>query len=198
MKIKICGIKNTDEAKIMNEAMPDFVGFIFAKSKRQITPKIGLEIKKILNPKIKTVGVFVDLSAEEIIKYKGIIEIAQLHGNYSEKDIEFLKKGGLEIIKVIRVDKNEYNITTSADYLLFDTYQKDQFGGTNKTFNWDIKIETKTPFFIAGGLNEFNLKEMAKKLNPYGADVSSGAEIDGFKTKEKVSNIIKVIKEINL
>ena len=82
---------------------------------------------------------------------------------------------------------------------MFDAYSKDKYGGLNKTFNWNIKINSNVPYFVAGGINENNVVEMIKKLNPYGVDISSGVEAGGFKTKEKVSNIIKIIKkELNL
>lgn len=194
MKVKICGIKTTDEAKIMNEYLPDFIGFVFAKSKREISFENAKKIKETLNPKIKTVGVFVDKNINEILKYKSIIDFAQLHGNYNEEDIQSLKKEEIKVIKVIKVQKKEYDINTKADFVLFDTYSKKEAGGTNKTFDWNIKIKTNVPYFIAGGLNEENLPDMIEKLHPYGADISSGAETDGYKTKEKISIIMNIIR----
>lgn len=200
MKIKICGIKNEDELKIINEACPDFIGFIFAKSKREITFNKAIELKKMLNPKIKAVGVFVDTPILEIVSFykKNAFDIAQLHGEYSEDDILKLKSENIPVIKVIRVQEEAYNIETKADYVLFDNYKKNITGGTNEAFNWNIKIKSNVPYFIAGGLNQDNIKAMAQKLHPYAADVSSGVEVDGFKTKEKVFNIIKITKELNL
>lgn len=194
MKIKICGIKNLDEAKIMNETNPDFIGFIFAKSKREITIEKAREIKEILNPEIKTTGVFVETSIFDILKFKNVIDVVQFHGQYTEDDIKRAKDKGFETIKVIRVQKDFYEIETEADYLLFDSYSKTQSGGLNKTFDWNIKIQTNKPFFIAGGINESNVLDMIEKFHPYGADISSGVEVSGFKTKEKVSNIIKIIR----
>ena len=196
MKIKICGIKNQIEAKIMNEEMPDFIGFIFAKSKREISFEEAKKIKELLNPKIETVGVFVDKKTEEILKYKDIIDFAQLHGDYSENSVKFLKENGLKVIKTVRVQNVEYEIETEAEFLLFDAFSPNQAGGLNQTFDWNIKIKTNVPYFVAGGLNENNIEQMAKKLKPFGADVSSGAEFNGFKTKEKVSNIIKIVRGI--
>lgn len=200
MKIKICGIKTLDEIKIINEFLPDYIGFIFAKSKREIDFKKALELKQNLNEKIKAVGVFVDSKIENILNFynEKIIDIAQLHGEYSEDEIEELKNKGLDVIKVIKVKENFYNIKTKADFILFDTYSPIQAGGLNKTFNWNIKINSNVPYFIAGGINEGNVLEMRKKLNPYGVDISSGVEENGFKTKEKVSNIIKIVRGKNL
>ena len=112
MKIKICGIKTLDEIKIMNEFLPDYIGFIFAKSKREVDFKKALQLKQNLNKKIRAVGVFVDSKIEEIINFynEKIIDIAQLHGEYSEGDIEKLKNRGLSIIKVIKVKENFYDI----------------------------------------------------------------------------------------
>lgn len=198
MKIKICGIKNENEAKIINECMPDIAGFVFASGKRQIDINKAKILKKIINPEIETAGIFVEQNEDEILKIynEKIIDIIQLHGDYDERTIKNLKeKTDAKIIKVIRVKEGFYKIETLADFILFDAYSKDKYGGLNKTFDWNIKIISNVPYFVAGGINENNIVEMVKKLTPYGVDISSGVEVDGFKTKEKVFNIIKIIKE---
>ncbi len=198
MKIKICGIKNENEAKIINECMPDIAGFVFASGKRQIDINKAKILKKIINPEIETAGIFVEQNEDEILEIynEKIIDIIQLHGDYDEQTIKNLKeKTNAKIIKVIRVKEGFYKIETLADFILFDTYSKDKYGGLNKTFDWNIKIISNVPYFVAGGINENNIVEMVKKLTPYGVDISSGVEVDGFKTKEKVFNIIKIIKE---
>lgn len=198
MKIKICGIKNENEAKIINECMPDIAGFVFASGKRQIDINKAKILKKIINPEIETAGIFVEQNEDEILEIynEKVIDIIQLHGDYDEQTIKNLKeKTGAKIIKVIRVKEGFYKIETLADFILFDAYSKDKYGGLNKTFDWNIKIISNAPYFVAGGINENNIIEMVKKLTPYGVDISSGVEVDGFKTKEKVFNIIKIIKE---
>lgn len=198
MKIKICGIKNENEAKIINECMPDIAGFVFASGKRQIDINKAKILKKIINPEIETAGIFVEQNEDEILEIynEKVIDIIQLHGDYDERTIKNLKeKTGAKIIKVIRVKEGFYKIKTLADFILFDAYSKDKYGGLNKTFDWNIKIISNVPYFVAGGINENNIVEMVKKLTPYGVDISSGVEVDGFKTKEKVFNIIKIIKE---
>ena len=198
MKIKICGIKNENEAKIINECMPDIAGFVFASGKRQIDINKAKILKKIINPEIETAGIFVEQNEDEILEIynEKIIDIIQLHGDYDERTIKNLKeKTNAKIIKVIRVKEGFYKIETLADFILFDTYSKNKYGGLNKTFDWNIKIISNVPYFVAGGINENNIIEMVKKLTPYGVDISSGVEVDGFKTKEKVFNIIKIIKE---
>ena len=198
MKIKICGIKNENEAKIINECMPDIAGFVFASGKRQIDINKAKILKKIINPEIETAGIFVEQNEDEILEIynEKVIDIIQLHGDYDERTIKNLKeKTGAKIIKVIRVKEDFYKIETFADFILFDAYSKDKYGGLNKTFDWNIKIISNVPYFVAGGINENNIIEMVKKLTPYGVDISSGVEVDGFKTKEKVFNIIKIIKE---
>lgn len=198
MKIKICGIKNENEAKIINECMPDIAGFVFASGKRQIDINKAKILKKIINPEIETAGIFVEQNEDEILEIynEKVIDIIQLHGDYDERTIKNLKeKTNAKIIKVIRVKEGFYKIETLADFILFDAYSKDKYGGLNKTFDWNIKIISNVPYFVAGGINESNVVEMAEKLAPYGVDISSGVEVDGFKTKEKVFNIIKIIKE---
>ena len=156
MKIKICGIKNENEAKIINECMPDIAGFVFASGKRQIDINKAKILKKIINPEIETAGIFVEQNEDEILKIynEKVIDIIQLHGDYDERTIKNLKeKTGAKIIKVIRVKEGFYKIETLADFILFDAYSKDKYGGLNKTFDWNIKIISNVPYFVAGGIN---------------------------------------------
>ena len=115
MKIKICGIKNENEAKIINECMPDIAGFVFASGKRQIDINQAKILKKIINPEIETAGIFVEQNEDEILEIynEKVIDIIQLHGDYDEQTIKNLKeKTNAKIIKVIRVKEGFYKIET--------------------------------------------------------------------------------------
>lgn len=198
VKIKICGIKRLEDVEIVNRYKPDYIGFVFAESKRKVSHDLALKLKENLNPDIIPVGVFVDSPEDEILKLfdAGIIEVAQLHGNESEEYILNLKEktgGELKIIKAIEMTNDinlfEYN-DSNSDCLLFDSGK-----GSGKTFDWGlIRKDLKKEFFLAGGLNSENVAQAIEEFNPYAVDLSSSLETDGFKDENKIKEIMEVIK----
>ena len=214
IKIKICGLKRIDDAKILNKYVPDYAGFVFAESKRKISFDEAKAIKNILDESITTVGVFVDPDIEDILYLikNDIIDIVQLHGNEDEDFINKLKEfnSNINIIKSIEMNNEDsenkyddgFNIkntikkweNSNVDYLLLDSGK-----GSGKIFNWkligDIK-KIKKPVFIAGGINNENIKE-ASKIKPFAFDLSSGVEENGFKSSKKINEIINNLDNIN-
>ncbi len=197
VKIKICGIKRLEDIEIVNKYKPDYIGFVFADSKRKITHKLACQLKNKLDEGIISVGVFVDAAQDEILKLfnEGIIEIAQLHGSESEEYIVDLKKKSeykLKIINAVEMSEDtnllEYD-NSEADYLLLDSGK-----GSGKTFDWQlIRNDLKKEFFLAGGLNSLNVKEAISKFNPFAIDLSSALETDGVKDENKIMEIMEVI-----
>jgi phosphoribosylanthranilate isomerase len=189
-KIKICGLFREQDIEFANEAKPDFIGFVFAKSHRQISPETAALYKKQLNPQITTVGVFVNAEISSIIEIynSGIINIAQLHGSESEDYINELKKTcDVPVIKAVNIENTK---PANADYLLFDNGK----GGTGKAFDWSLIPKCKQEIFLAGGINLSNIKE-AVKLNPYCIDLSSGAENEkGEKDRGKIIEACRIVK----
>ena len=165
----------------MNEYKPDYIGFVFAESKRKVSPHEAAKLREKLNPDIIPVGVFVNESIENILKID-FINMIQLHGSESEEYVRELKSQTNK--PVIKAGYSE-----AADYLLFDNPEP----GSGKTFDWDTIGEIKKPFFLAGGLNMENVAEAIQKLNPFAVDVSSGVENpekSGFKDPEKIKEFI--------
>jgi phosphoribosylanthranilate isomerase len=197
VKIKICGLKRLEDIAIVNKYKPDYIGFVFADSKRKVSHDLAFELKQNLDSDIISVGVFVDAPQDEILKLfdDGVIEMAQLHGLESEEYIIDLKEktdNELKIIKAIEmsedVDLLKYN-DSHSDYLLLDSGK-----GSGKTFEWRlIKSGLKKEFFLAGGLNSSNVCEAIREFNPYAIDLSSSLEIDGFKDENKIKEIMEVI-----
>ena len=197
VKIKICGIKRLEDIEIVNRYKPDYIGFVFADSKRKVSHDLAKELRNNLDSDIIPVGVFVDSPQDEILKLfdDGIIEIAQLHGSESEQYILDLKKktdGELKIINAIEmtqeIDLLEYN-DSNSDYLLLDSGK-----GSGKTFDWSlIRKDIKKEFFLAGGLNSKNVTQAIDEFNPYAIDLSSSLETDGFKDENKIKEIMEVI-----
>lgn len=194
-KIKICGLFRPCDIDFVNEAKPDFIGFVFAESHRKVTMEQAKNMRSRLLRGIVPVGVFVNAKPAQIAELfqTGIIEIAQLHGQEDESYISELQKlCPVPVIKAISVetirDITKWN-ETSADYLLLDNGS----GGTGKTFNWNLIPEMDKRFFLAGGIGENNIED-AKALSPFCIDVSSGVETDKVKDREKILEIVRRVR----
>ena len=198
VKIKICGLRRLEDISIVNRYKPDYVGFVFADSKRKVSHDFAYEMKSNLSSDIVSVGVFVDADIGEIVELfdRGIIEIAQLHGLESEDYINKLREntnGELKIINAIEMsdekDLLEYDNSIS-NYLLLDSGK-----GSGKTFDWGlIRKDLNKEFFLAGGINISNIADAIEEFNPYAIDLSSGVETDGFKDENKIREIMEVIR----
>jgi phosphoribosylanthranilate isomerase len=201
-RIKICGLSRTADIEMVNIAKPDYIGFVFAESKRQIDKVTAARLKMLLNPTIKAVGVFVNEAIETItgLCRESIIDIIQLHGDETEDYIKKLKASVHNpIIKAVRIksgcDKKQTEFK-SSDYLLFDTYKNNQYGGSGEAFDWSLIAATDKPIFLAGGINQDNVSEAIKQTDPYCIDVSSGVETNGYKDFNKIINIINTVRSV--
>lgn len=195
MKIKICGLFRNQDIEYANTAEPDYIGFVFAESRRKVTPEKASELKKFLNPDIKSVGVFVNQNKSliaELVRNK-IIDIIQLHGNEDNAYISELREltGDTPIIKAVSVKSTE-DILKSAEYISDFILLDNGKGGTGEKFDWNL-IEKNHRIFLAGGVNPDNISE-AIKLNPYCIDVSSGAETNGLKDKDKMIQLVRAVR----
>lgn len=199
MKIKICGLTRMQDVESVNEAMPDYVGFVFAESRRKISVELAVALKKNLNSAIEAVGVFVNAEPADIVKLcnEKIIDLVQLHGDEDADYIESLKrKITCPIIKAIRVQNPEQLLQAQmllCDYLLLDTYHKECYGGSGVSFDYALIPKLEKPFFLAGGLNAGNIAKAAE-IGPFCLDISSGAETDGFKDGRKIKELMKIIR----
>ena len=211
VKLKICGIKRIEDINIVNRYKIDYVGFVFAKSSRQISFNKAKKLSNLLNNNIIPVGVFVNENIDFIVNLysEGIIQIAQLHGTEDEKYIKNLKdktynKTGTKILVINAIEIKNINRDilnkkllklneSSADYLILDSGK-----GSGKPFNWKLLDKDKLlkkPFFLAGGLNNKNLELAITEFNPYAVDLSSSVETNGFKDETKIKEIVEIIKK---
>ena len=201
MKIKICGLTRPEDIAAVNAAMPDYIGFVFADSRRRVTPEDAAELKKKLDPGIKAVGVFVNADPSEIVHLckSGVIDVVQLHGDEDADYIAALKRDvDCPIIKAIRVQSAQQLKAADSlpcDYLLLDTYHKNAYGGTGTAFDYTLIPPLNKPFFIAGGINADNINDAAS-VKPFCLDVSSGAETNGGKDAMKISQIVTIARGI--
>lgn len=205
IKIKICGITNTEDAFWAVNLKVDALGFIFADSPRRVEPEIVQKIIELLPPFISSVGVFVN---EDRKKVEGIAESCglttlQFHGQESPSYCEGFKQ---KIVKALRIEnkdilKKAAQYQDKVDAYLLDTYSPSKYGGTGKTFDWSIAKEIKKfglPIILSGGLSPENIKEAISEVEPYGIDVSSGVEEEpGKKNLKKLINFVRIVRETN-
>ena len=238
-KIKMCGISKVETIPAIVEAKPDYMGLVFATSKRQVTveqaktlvdelhkeyEKTYGEVTAPMNTdtaqdsqdnqefvqgnsnfeKIKTVGVFVNETIENLLKIAEEVklDVIQLHGDEDESFIQTLKEqSNVEVWKAVQVrsaaDAEKW-IDSSADMLLFDAYHKDERGGTGEVFDWSSLDEFERPFMLAGGMDSTNVARAIRTVRPYGIDISSGIETEGVKDDEKIKAFTNIVRTIAL
>ncbi len=189
-RIKICGLYRFEDVGYVNEAKPDWCGFIinFPKSHRNVLPEQVKVMRERLSDGIIPVGVFVNQPVEAVAGFLGggVVSVAQLHGSEDNIYIDRLRKlaPGHEIWKAFKVRAKEdlYEVELSkADMVLLDNGY-----GTGKAFDWRLAGGLKRPFILAGGLTPENINEAVEMLSPYGVDISSGVETGKKKDIKKI------------
>lgn len=199
-KIKICGLKTMEDIQAVNRWKPDFAGFVFAPGKRQITPGHAAELRRALDPRIQAVGVFVNAPVEEaaVLANTGVIQFIQLHGEEDDDYIKELRKQtDKPLIKAAAARSREAILEAErlpCEYLLLDAYQKGSPGGNGEIFDWSIIPPLKKPWFLAGGLSPKNAEQAIKACRPFGVDVSSGVEIQGKKSEQRIREFIEKVR----
>jgi len=209
VKIKICGLCREQDIDYVNEARPDYAGFVFAESKRKVSHTFAAGLRRLLSDGIIPVGVFVNAPIADIASLyrENIISIAQLHGTEDDEYISRLKEASavsrnkpIEVIKTIQIPRSllptpHSLLPSSSDYYLIDSG-----AGSGMAFDWELlnspRIEAvkAKPWFLAGGIGLDNI-EKALSLNPYALDISSGAETDGIKDREKIVQLTAMVRK---
>jgi phosphoribosylanthranilate isomerase len=206
MRIKVCGMRETENIRQVLALQPDYMGFIFyEKSSRFVGDELDEDLLKSFPFTTRKVGVFVNAPAAYILdmykKYE--LDYVQLHGEELPDFCKNLKHKGVNIIKAFSVDKDFYfgklqNYKPYCDFFLFDT-KGEQKGGNGTTFDWNIlnKYDNEKPFFLAGGIDSENAHQAIeiKGLKIYSLDVNSKFEIKpGLKNIEKLEELMSIIK----
>ena len=190
-KIKICGLSTKEAVETAVSAGADYIGFVFAPSKRQVTLEEAAELAKPIPANVKKVGVFVSPSRAELLEAieKVGLDLVQVHSQVEDDLFEDLPCAS---IQAVQVDGDGHVPNSQADYLLFDA----PVAGSGQTFDWGQldTAELAQPFFIAGGLNEDNVVQAIQHFTPHAVDVSSGVETDGQKDQEKIRRFIERAK----
>ena len=190
-KVKICGLSTKEAVEVAVSAGADYIGFVFAPSKRQVTVEQATELAKFIPSHIRKVGVFVSPSQADLLEAieKVGLDLVQVHGQVADDLFEDLPCAS---IQAVQVDGDGHVPNSQADYLLFDA----PVAGSGQTFDWGQldTAELSQPFFIAGGLNEDNVARAIQHFSPFAVDVSSGVETDGQKDHEKIRRFIERVK----
>ena len=217
-KVKMCGISKVETIPAVVEAKPDYMGLVFAPSKRQVTVDQAKTLVEELhkqytkrynngaeqsnNDEIKTVGVFVNETLDNLVSIatETNLDAVQLHGDEDEAFIQSLKeRTNVEVWKAVQIRSAadaEAWIDSSADMLLFDAYHKDERGGTGEVFDWSFLDEFERPFMLAGGIDSTNVARAIRTVRPYGIDISSGIETEGVKDNEKITAFTNIVRTI--
>lgn len=197
-KIKLCGLTRRCDIEVVNLLNPDCIGFVFApKSRRYVSREKAAALKAMLLPDIRVVGVFVREAPEQVaaLLNNGLLDFAQLHGGEDETYIGKLRAlTDKPLIKAFRIDGAQDIAAagqSSADYVLLDSGE----GGTGEVFDWKLLQRMERPYFLAGGLTPENAGEAVRRLSPYGVDVSSGIETDGYKDNIKMAAFIAAVRK---
>ena len=221
-KVKMCGISKIETIPAVIEANPDYMGLVFAPSKRQVTVDQAKTLVEELHKQyvnrynrdaeqysndvvqefIKTVGIFVNETLDNLVTIATEVNLdaVQLHGDEDEAFIQSLKeRTNVEVWKAVQIRSAadaEAWIDSSADMLLFDAYHKDERGGMGEVFDWSCLDEFERPFMLAGGIDSTNVARAIRTVRPYGIDISSGIETDGVKDDEKIKAFTNIVRTI--
>lgn len=208
-KIKICGITNAQDANWVSALGCEYIGLNFvAASPRKISVANAAKITSALPPFVKSIGVFANVTLNEIIKTLKKVSLSgvQLHGDESPEFCSQLKDNlkSNVLIKTFRIRENwdpkviePYEPV--CDFFLFDAFKEDSLGGTGEAFNWDalLGFSSPRPFFLAGGLTPENVTAAVTKVNPYAVDVASGVESSPRrKDFEKMKAFVQVVGNV--
>lgn len=199
-KIKICGLRRMEDIQAVNQAMPDFAGFVIEvpKSRRSVSQSEVRALTAALRKEIMPVGVFVNAPVELVAELceDGTLALAQLHGQEDEAYIQKLRKRTnkplIQAFSIRNVDDVTRARKSSADYVLLDQGN----GGTGQTFDWALVSRMDRPFFLAGGLGVDNLAQAVGQLRPWAVDLSSSLETDGFKDPEKIRQAVTLVRSL--
>ncbi|MEK7749324.1 MAG: phosphoribosylanthranilate isomerase [Bacteroidota bacterium] len=202
--VKICGVTNVEDAQFALECGADAIGLNFyERSPRFVTMERALEIVSKLPEHKSKIGVFVNASRKRILEVIKTVNLSavQLVGQHGPDDLVNFESS---VIKVFRVYPG-FDVEVLRNYIidafLLDTYQDETYGGTGKTFDWNVAIKAKEygKVILSGGLNPENIEDAVKYVQPYGVDVSSGVELrPGRKDPKKIRDFIARARSVPL
>lgn len=206
-RIKLCGLMRESDIRQVNRLLPEYAGFILAPSRRRVSPEYAGRLVALLDERIRPVGVFVDESITGVIAAVVCagLRAVQLHGGEDKAYVEQLRAAlprGVEIWKAFRMKGPETVLQVQqahadglADRMLLDAWHPVQAGGAGAVFDWTLLENLSVPYLLAGGLNVENVAHAVTALRPWGVDVSSGVETDGYKDEQKLRAFVTAVRQ---
>lgn len=208
-KIKICGLSRPEDIDAVNDARPDYAGFVVEvpKSRRNVSVRQLRKLTALLDQKISSVGVFVNAPVELVAELlqDGVLAMAQLHGQEDAAYVKELKmrtdRPVMQAFSIRTQEDVQRAFTSPADYILLDQGG----GGTGQAFDWsllnradasDCGKRKQRPFFLAGGLGAENLAEAIRSTRPFAVDLSSSLETDGKKDAGKIREAVRIVRAL--
>jgi phosphoribosylanthranilate isomerase len=213
-EVKICGLSEIQHALVTAKAGANFIGLVFAPSRRQVSAEKALQIIEAvrslgLRPAPAVVGVFVNSAADEVNRIADYCRLdwVQLSGDETWHYCEQIERPIIKAIHITTFKTTEEIFDEMATgyqqvlrkklICLLDSKVGDTYGGTGQTFDWQLakEVSAKFPMLIAGGLTPANIARLVKKIQPWGVDVSTGVETNGQKDAAKIVAFIEAIRK---
>jgi phosphoribosylanthranilate isomerase len=216
VRVKVCGLREPEQAAAIARCGADAIGMVFADSPRWVSPEQARQISDALPPFVATVGVFVNASPLVMnrVADKARLQYLQLHGEEPPELIEELERPAIKAFRVrdaswlseVRQWLAAVATPSRVEAILLDAYSETAQGGTGERFNWDLVGDARLsgalaglpPIILSGGLDKNNVVRALSVVQPWAVDVSSGVEsAPGVKDVEKANRfIITVVDDV--